>query len=50
MLPGAPMMNEHFDLFIPDELNATDAQKKEWGDMLRKFYFDGKDLTIKSRD
>lgn len=49
-LPNADMMNKNFDLFIPNDLNATDAQKKEWGDMLRKFYFDEKALSSDSID
>lgn len=49
-LPNAEMMDKNFDLFIPDDANATDAQKKEWSEMLRKFYFDGKALTSDSKD
>lgn len=44
------MMDKHFELFLPDDLNATDAQKTEWSEMLRKFYFDGKALTSDSKE
>lgn len=44
-LPNAEMMDQHFEFFLPDDLNATDARRKEMGDMLRKFYLEGKSLT-----
>ena len=46
MLEHAGAMNDHFEGFVPNDLNITDAAKlKEIGDSLRKFYFDGKDLS-----
>ncbi|XP_058804192.1 juvenile hormone esterase-like [Phymastichus coffea] len=48
-LPNAEMMDQHFDMFIPDDLNVTDAKRKEMSDMLRKFYFDGKALTADAK-
>lgn len=49
MLPKADEINNHFELFIPESLNITDAGKiKEIVESIRKFYFDGKALTSKS--
>ena len=45
-LPNAEMMDQHFEFFLPDDLNATDAKKKEFSEMVRKFYLDGKSLTV----
>ena len=42
-------MDQNFELFLPDDLNATDAKKKDMADMLRKFYFDGKPLTVDTK-
>ena len=39
-------MNAHFEYFIPNDLNTTDVEKKEFADKLRHFYFDGKALSL----
>lgn len=49
-LPNAEMMDQHFEFFLPDDLNATDAKRKELSDMIRKFYLDGKALTADSKE
>lgn len=48
-LPNAEMMDQHFDFFLQDDLNATDVRRKELSDMVRKFYLDGKALTADSK-
>lgn len=48
-MSNAEAMNQHFDMFIPDELNVTDALKKEMSDKIKQFYFEGKDLTAESK-
>ncbi|XP_046736168.1 cholinesterase 1-like [Diprion similis] len=46
LIASAEMMNEHFENFIPDDLNVTDAaEQKQIADMMRKFYLDDKPLT-----
>lgn len=38
--------NEHFDLFIPNDLNATDpAARQKISESMKKFYFDGKPIS-----
>ncbi|NP_001136104.1 carboxylesterase clade B, member 6 precursor [Nasonia vitripennis] len=49
-LPNAEMMDKHFEFFLPDDLNATDARRKELSDMIRTFYLDGKELTVDSKE
>lgn len=48
-LPNADAMNQHFEMFLPDDLNLTDAKKTEAANMMRKFYLDDKPLTPESK-
>lgn len=39
----ASEFEDHFDLFLPKELNMTDqGMRQQAGDMIKKLYFDGK--------
>ncbi|KAJ8676688.1 hypothetical protein QAD02_012475 [Eretmocerus hayati] len=49
-LGNAATIDQNFALLVPDDVNATDAKKKEIGEMLRKFYLDGKALTSDSKE
>lgn len=41
-------MNNHFEYFIPDDLNVTEEERKEYSEMIRNYYFDGQALTRES--
>lgn len=42
----ASNFEDHFDMFIPSDLNVTDpAQRKMIGDALKEFYFHGKPVN-----
>ncbi|XP_011143002.1 esterase FE4 [Harpegnathos saltator] len=46
MLGNIDQMNEHFENFLPDDLNVTDSgQRKELGDSLKSFYFGDKSIS-----
>lgn len=46
MVPNAEYLNEHFDNFLPYDLNITDpVQKKQLVDSMKEFYFHGKDIS-----
>ena len=46
MMPAASMFQDHFDLFLPNDLNMTDpAMRKQASEAINKFYFDGKTVT-----
>ncbi|XP_034942575.1 esterase FE4-like isoform X2 [Chelonus insularis] len=46
VLPMASQFNDHFDLFIPIDLNETDpARRSMIGDMLKKFYFNNQPVS-----
>ncbi|XP_031781566.1 venom carboxylesterase-6 [Nasonia vitripennis] len=47
-IKDADMMNNHFEYFIPVDLNVTDAERKQYSEMIRNFYFDGQALTTES--
>jgi hypothetical protein len=47
-LSNAEMMNQNFDVFLPNDLNVTLTKKNDITLMIRNFYFDGKELTINS--
>lgn len=41
-----PNFEDHFDLFIPKDLNITDpAERKMIGDKIKTFYFNGKSVN-----
>lgn len=42
------MMNNHFEYFIPVDLNATMEERKQYSERIRNFYFDGQALTAES--
>lgn len=44
-IKDAEIMNNQFENFIPVDLNATDTERKQFGQEIRNFYFDGKALT-----
>lgn len=46
MLEHAEMIEDNFDLFIPNDLNMTDpAKRKETGEAIKKFYMKGKSIS-----
>ncbi|XP_032674579.1 esterase FE4-like [Odontomachus brunneus] len=46
MLGNIDQMNEHFENFLPDDLNVTDAgQRNQLGESLKSFYFDDKSIS-----
>ncbi|XP_047347897.1 venom carboxylesterase-6-like [Vespa velutina] len=46
MLPNAEYINEHFENFLPDDLNVTDpVQRKQLADFMKEFYLHGKDIS-----
>lgn len=46
MVPNAEYLNEHFENFLPYDLNITDpVQRKQLADSMKEFYFHGKDIS-----
>lgn len=46
MLGNIDQMNEHFENFLPNDLNVTDSgQKKQLGESMKSFYFDDKSIS-----
>lgn len=46
MLGNIDQMNEHFENFLPNDLNVTDAkQKNQLGESLKSFYFNDKSIS-----
>ncbi|XP_014476726.1 PREDICTED: esterase FE4-like [Dinoponera quadriceps] len=46
MLGNIDQMNEHFENFLPDDLNVTDAgQRNQLGESLKSFYFGDKSIS-----
>lgn len=46
MLGNIDQMNEHFENFLPNDLNVTDAgQRNQLGESLRSFYFGDKPIS-----
>jgi len=49
MLGNIDQMNEHFENFLPVDLNVTDAgQKNELGESLKSFYFGDKSISTET--
>ncbi|XP_012215980.1 esterase FE4-like [Linepithema humile] len=49
MLGNIDQMNEHFENFLPDDLNVTDAgQKNQLGENLKSFYFEDKSISTET--
>lgn len=46
MLGNIDQMNEHFENFLPDDLNVTDVgQRNQLGESLKSFYFGDKSIS-----
>lgn len=46
MLGNIDEMNEHFENFLPNDLNITDTKQKiQLGEELKSFYFDDKSIS-----
>lgn len=46
VLPAADNFVDHFDLFIPSDLNITDATQRQMiGESIKKFYFNEKPVN-----
>lgn len=46
MIDGIELLNTEPEMFLPDDLNITDAgAKKEAGECLKKFYFGDKQVS-----
>lgn len=49
MLGNIDQMNEHFENFLPADLNVSDAgQKSQLGESLKSFYFGDKSISTET--
>lgn len=49
MLGNIDQINEHFEHFLPNDLNITDAgQKNQLGETLKSYYFGGKLISTET--
>ncbi|XP_020279915.1 esterase FE4-like [Pseudomyrmex gracilis] len=49
MLGNIDQMNEHFENFLPDDLNVTDSgQRNQLGESLKSFYFEDKSISTET--